>query len=329
MGHLRVGAAVRRSHRGVVRGPVIRTPGGRATAPAGRLRPVQGRRGRDPPAVPQLYQQRRRALRHRPLDPRRDRRDRDPPRHAPPPPASAPASTRYGCCAGPMQFSIVGSPSTWAATASTATATAAAPPTTPRTRSPPPPATCAPAAPPPTTARAIFAYNHADWYVAEVLAQAAAYRGAAIVTAGSPGETASIRDLLANPRIVLSPASASTSVPAASTRGCSTRSVDRPPPHLSSSRPCGPTTTRGTQPRGRPRHGHRRRRRRDLPRRPFGACADLVRELAAVDRPARARRSSSTAGTLTARSTRAVSRAPTTATTSTGAWTRDAATRRP
>ena len=42
-----------------------------------------------------------------------------------------------------------------------------APPTTPRTRSPPPPATCAPAAPRGDYRAALFAYNHADWYVAD------------------------------------------------------------------------------------------------------------------------------------------------------------------
>ena len=53
-----------------------------------------------------------------------------------------------------------------------------------------------------------------------------------------------------------------------------------------------------------------------------GPCADLVRELAAVDGPLR-RPSSSTAGTPTGPPTRAASRAPTTATTSTGGWTHE------
>jgi hypothetical protein len=71
---------------------------------------------------------------------------------------------------------------------------------------PQPHATCAPRAHPPTTARAIFAYNHADWYVADVLARADAYRGAATgPAASSPADTASVRELLANPRIVLTP----------------------------------------------------------------------------------------------------------------------------
>jgi hypothetical protein len=59
----------------------------------------------------------------------------------------------------------------------------------------------------------------------------------------------------------------------------------------------------------------------------FGACAELVSELGAVTGPTRSS-DSSTAGTRTARSTRAASPVPTTATTSTGGWTRDAATRR-
>ena len=48
-------------------------------------------------------------------------------------------------------------------------------PTTPKTRSSPPPATCSAAGMPADTYGAIFAYNHADWYVAEVLANAACY----------------------------------------------------------------------------------------------------------------------------------------------------------
>ena len=51
--------------------------------------------------------------------------------------------------------------------------------------------------------RAIFAYNHADWYVADVLAQADAYRGAAgDRAAGSPGGTATVRELLSQRRLV-------------------------------------------------------------------------------------------------------------------------------
>ena len=58
------------------------------------------------------------------------------------------------------------------ATASTPTATAARTPTTRSTRSSPPRATCAPPAPGSDLKAAIFAYNHAGWYVDDVLARA-------------------------------------------------------------------------------------------------------------------------------------------------------------
>jgi len=53
--------------------------------------------------------------------------------------------------------------------------------------------------------RALFAYNHADWYVRQVLEIASTYRGAAslspAVGVGSPG--ASLAAVLSNPRIQL------------------------------------------------------------------------------------------------------------------------------
>ena len=61
------------------------------------------------------------------------------------------------------------------ATGSTPTATGSATPTTPKTRSSPPPATSSAAGMPADTYGAIYAYNHADWYVAEVLANADCY----------------------------------------------------------------------------------------------------------------------------------------------------------
>ena len=51
--------------------------------------------------------------------------------------------------------------------------------------------------------RAIFAYNHAEWYVAEVLAKANQYRGARRAGALAPPAGASVADVLANPRIIL------------------------------------------------------------------------------------------------------------------------------
>jgi len=83
----------------------------------------------------------------------------------------------YGCCAGPMQFSVVGSPSTWDSYGVDGNNDGR--------KSPYDPADAIPAAArylkasgaPADYRRAIFAYNHADWYVAEVLANAACYGG--------------------------------------------------------------------------------------------------------------------------------------------------------
>jgi hypothetical protein len=53
--------------------------------------------------------------------------------------------------------------------------------------------------------KAIFAYNHADWYVRKVLAQADKYRRAAQPVAGGDIGSASVQDVLGNPRIHLTP----------------------------------------------------------------------------------------------------------------------------
>jgi hypothetical protein len=54
--------------------------------------------------------------------------------------------------------------------------------------------------------RAIFAYNHADWYVRKVLDQAEKYRRAAAAPAyGGDIGSASVADVLSNPRIHLTP----------------------------------------------------------------------------------------------------------------------------
>jgi hypothetical protein len=112
----------------------------------------------------------------------------------------------YGCCAGPMQFSIVGPRSTWDAYGVDGNGDGR--------RSVYDPADAIPAAArylraggaPQDYHAAIFAYNHAEWYVAQVLAQAEIYRGAARAGgAGSPGDAGSVRAILANSRIVLTP----------------------------------------------------------------------------------------------------------------------------
>jgi hypothetical protein len=110
----------------------------------------------------------------------------------------------FGCCAGPMQFSIVGSPSTWDRYGVDGDGDGR--------RSPYEPADAIPAAArylrasgaPADYRAALFAYNHADWYVAEVLAKAAVYRGA--LHGGAPPlpiDLGTLREILGNPRVVL------------------------------------------------------------------------------------------------------------------------------
>src|SRR4051794_30606497 len=110
----------------------------------------------------------------------------------------------FGCCAGPMQFSLVGQPSTWDRYGLDGNHNG-------RT-SPYEPADAIPAAArylhasgaPTDYHAALLAYNHADWYVAEVLAKAATYRGAA-TDAPLPQVTGTVGQVLRDPRIVLTP----------------------------------------------------------------------------------------------------------------------------
>jgi hypothetical protein len=53
---------------------------------------------------------------------------------------------------------------------------------------------------------ALFAYNHAEWYVAEVLAKAAQYRGNRRTTDGEPQlDSAALREVLDSDGITLTP----------------------------------------------------------------------------------------------------------------------------
>src|SRR3954454_8464498 len=116
----------------------------------------------------------------------------------------------FGCCAGPMQISLDGSPSTWEQfrvdgdgdgrmsvyEPSDAIATAAR--------------YLKAAGAPADYHAALFAYNHAEWYVAQVLAKADEYRGAATgelpaAPDGVPQAAESMRAILANRRITLTP----------------------------------------------------------------------------------------------------------------------------
>src|SRR3954470_17613652 len=116
----------------------------------------------------------------------------------------------FGCCAGPMQISLDGSPSTWErfrvdgdgdgrmSVYEPADAIAAA-------------ARYLKASGAPADYHAaLFAYNHAEWYVAQVLAKADEYRGGATGELPAPPEgvppaAESMRAILANRRITLTP----------------------------------------------------------------------------------------------------------------------------
>jgi hypothetical protein len=104
-----------------------------------------------------------------------------------------------------MQFSVVGSVSTWERFGVDGNADGR--------RSPYEPADAIPAAArylhasgaPQDYRAALFAYNHADWYVAQVLAKAAEYRAAPRPGAGLALDPGTVRELLANFRVVLTP----------------------------------------------------------------------------------------------------------------------------
>jgi hypothetical protein len=105
----------------------------------------------------------------------------------------------FGCCAGPMQFNLRnGPPSTWDAYRDSASDDVYDP------------ADAIPASArllidngaPDSYQQAIFAYNHAQWYVTDVLAQAERYRGAAErAAAGGAVGSANASEILADDAI--------------------------------------------------------------------------------------------------------------------------------
>jgi hypothetical protein len=116
----------------------------------------------------------------------------------------------YGCCAGPMQISLDGSPSTWdrfrADGDGDGRASVYEPADAIATAARYLKASGAPA----DYHRALFAYNHAEWYVAQVLTKADEYRGAMAgelpaAPEGVPPVEESMRAILANRRIALTP----------------------------------------------------------------------------------------------------------------------------
>jgi hypothetical protein len=93
----------------------------------------------------------------------------------------------YGCCAGPMQFNVTnGPPSTWDSFGVDGNKDGAKLPYDPEDAIPSAAEYLKASGAPGDWDKAIFAYNHASWYVAEVKAWAERYRGAAITGGGLP-----------------------------------------------------------------------------------------------------------------------------------------------
>lgn len=89
-----------------------------------------------------------------------------------------------GCCSGPMQFSVIGNPSTWDSYGVDGDHDGHKNVHDPSDAIPAAAAYLKASGAPDDWDSAIFAYNHASWYVAEVKAMAERYRGTAITTGG-------------------------------------------------------------------------------------------------------------------------------------------------
>jgi hypothetical protein len=112
----------------------------------------------------------------------------------------------YGCCAGPMQFSVVGASSTWDRYGVDGNDDGRVSPYDPADAIPAAARYLRASGAPEDYRAALFAYNHADWYVAEVLAKAAGYRGAPHGGGTGPAiDPATLQSIRANPLIVLTP----------------------------------------------------------------------------------------------------------------------------
>jgi hypothetical protein len=92
----------------------------------------------------------------------------------------------FGCCSGPMQFSVVGSPSTWDSYGVDGNNDGKTSPFDPEDAIPAAARYLQASGAPTDWDGAIFAYNHAIWYVAEVKEWAERYRGAATGIGGLP-----------------------------------------------------------------------------------------------------------------------------------------------
>ncbi len=118
----------------------------------------------------------------------------------------------FGCCAGPMQFSVIGPGSTWARYGVDGDHDGRKDVYDPADAIPAAARYLVASGAPADYHAAIFAYNHADWYVAEVLAKAAEYRAAAplLSSAGELGgiitpPSVTVPEILHNPQITLTP----------------------------------------------------------------------------------------------------------------------------
>ena len=109
----------------------------------------------------------------------------------------------FGCCAGPMQFSVVGSPSTWDRYGVDGNGDGRTSPYDPADAIPAAARYLRASGAPADYRRALFAYNHADWYVADVLAKAAEYRGPPRGSPPLPNVAATVHEVLRDARITL------------------------------------------------------------------------------------------------------------------------------
>jgi hypothetical protein len=109
----------------------------------------------------------------------------------------------FGCCAGPMQFSVVGSPSTWERYGVDGDHDGRSSPYDPADAIPAAARYLRASGAPADYRGALFAYNHAEWYVAEVLAKADEYRGAA--HGALADVSASVDALLRESNVALTP----------------------------------------------------------------------------------------------------------------------------
>ena len=115
----------------------------------------------------------------------------------------------YGCCAGPMQFSVIGSPSTWDSYGVDGNGDGAKSPYDPADAIPAAAAYLVASGAPDDYRKALFAYNHAVWYVNDVLAKADEYRSASPLPSGGtddvPPPSATVSEILGDRGITLTP----------------------------------------------------------------------------------------------------------------------------